>query len=77
VLAQTSVRKILNGRQVDEVRDAPSNSACHGPDVVGGEAQVVQDSLDEMRSRIMQDPPPVTQGPIPRVPRAMEACGRR
>jgi hypothetical protein len=44
---------------------------------VGGEAQVVQDSLDEMRSRIMQDPPPVTQGPIPRVPRAMEACGRR
>jgi hypothetical protein len=44
---------------------------------VGGEAQVVQDSLDEMRSRIMQDPPPVTQGPIPRLPRAMEAYGRR
>ncbi len=36
-----------------------------------------KDSLDEMRSRIMQDPPSVTQGPIPRVPRAMEACGRR
>lgn len=30
MLAQTSVRKILNGRHADEVRDAPPNRACHG-----------------------------------------------
>jgi hypothetical protein len=77
VLAQTSVRKILNGT-------ARRQGGLHRRIVraVGltwwvEKLRWFRGSLDEMRSRIMRHPAPVTQGPIPRVPRAMEACGRR